>query len=185
MRIVGGRFRGTALATPKSQDTRPTSDRLRETLFNILVHGDNNPVHDARVLDLFAGTGALGIEAMSRGARYCTFVEMGVEGRGLIRSNIEATGLMGATKILRRDATALGVVGTMEPFSLVFMDPPYLKELGEAALASAIDGGWLSSGAVIVWEEDARAALMVPQGCELVDQRKQGDSQIALLRYTG
>ncbi|MDX5592983.1 16S rRNA (guanine(966)-N(2))-methyltransferase RsmD [Pseudovibrio sp. SPO723] len=185
MRVVGGRFRGTALATPKTQETRPTSDRLRETIFNVLAHAFDNPVQDARVLDLYAGTGALGIEAMSRGARFCTFVEMGVEGRGLIRRNVEATGLMGATKILRRDATDLGIVGTMEPFTLVFMDPPYLKELGEAALASAIPGGWLAKNAIVVWEEDVKATLLPPEGCELLDQRKQGDSQIAILRYNG
>ncbi|MTI18618.1 16S rRNA (guanine(966)-N(2))-methyltransferase RsmD [Rhodobacteraceae bacterium RKSG542] len=182
MRIVGGKFRGTQLATPKSQDTRPTTDRMRETIFNVLAHAFDNPVQDARILDLFAGTGALGLEAMSRGGRFCTFVEEAVEARGLIRRNVEATGMMGATKLLRRDATSLGIVGTMEPCDLVFLDPPYNQGLGEKALESALAGGWIKPGALIVWEEDARAALIIPEGFELLDERRTGDCQVTILR---
>lgn len=185
MRIVGGRFRGTALATPKTQDTRPTSDRLRETIFNVLAHSYDNPVQDARILDLFAGTGALGLEAMSRGGKYCTFVEEAVEPRGLIRRNVESMGLMGATKILRRDATSLGIVGTMAPYDLVFLDPPYRKELGEKALESAAAGGWLSDGALIIWEEDAHVSPVIPKEFEGLDERHAGDSQVLVLRFNG
>lgn len=185
MRIVSGRFRGTALATPKGDGTRPTSDRLRETIFNILAHGYEDPVAEARVLDLFAGTGALGLEALSRGARSCTFVEEAVEPRGLIRRNVEQMGLTGVTKIFRRDATSLGDAGTIEPFDLVFLDPPYRKGLGEKALASARAGGWLKPDALCVLEEAADAPLAVPEGFALLDERTAGDSKVAFLRFSG
>ncbi|WP_319772867.1 16S rRNA (guanine(966)-N(2))-methyltransferase RsmD [Breoghania sp.] len=182
MRIVSGRFRGTQLATPKGDGTRPTSDRLRETIFNILAHGHDDAVEGARVLDLFAGTGALGLEALSRGAKACVFVEEAVEPRGLIRRNVEAMGLTGTTKIFRRDATNLGSAGTIEPFDLVFLDPPYRKGLGEKALASAAAGGWMKPDALCVWEEAADAAIEVPSGFTLLDERVAGDSKIVFLR---
>ncbi|WP_439527743.1 16S rRNA (guanine(966)-N(2))-methyltransferase RsmD [Pannonibacter sp.] len=182
MRIIAGRFKGTALATPRSDATRPTSDRLRETIFNILAHGVGVDLDGVRVLDLFAGTGALGFEAVSRGARHVTFVEEAVEPRGLIRRNMETMGLNGLAKILRRDATKLGPAGTIEPFDLVFADPPYDKGMGELALASAREGGWLASGAICVLEERANAAIAIPQGFELIDQRSAGDSQVLFLK---
>ncbi|WP_321342589.1 16S rRNA (guanine(966)-N(2))-methyltransferase RsmD [Breoghania sp.] len=182
MRIVSGRFRGTQLATPKGDGTRPTSDRLRETIFNILAHGHDDRAEGARVLDLFAGTGALGLEALSRGAKACVFVEEAVEPRGLIRRNVEAMGLTGATKIFRRDATSLGSAGTIEPFDLVFLDPPYRKGLGEKALVSAAAGGWIKPDALCVLEEAADAAVEVPAGFTLLDERVAGDSKILFLR---
>lgn len=182
MRIVAGRFKGTALATPKSQTTRPTSDRLRETIFNILAHGLDVEIDGVRVLDLFAGTGALGFEALSRGARHCTFIEEGAEARGVIRRNMETLGLNGAAKIFRRDATRLGETGTIEPFGLVFADPPYDKALGERALASARDGGWLMPGAVCVLEERASAQIEPPAGFDELDRRRAGDSQVVFLK---
>ncbi|WP_319411192.1 16S rRNA (guanine(966)-N(2))-methyltransferase RsmD [uncultured Cohaesibacter sp.] len=185
MRIVGGRNKGKQLATPKSQAIRPTTDRVRETLFNILAHSHDNVVEGARVLDLFAGTGALGCEALSRGAKTALFVEDGVEGRGLIRSNMEMLGLNGVAKIFRRDATKLGDVGTMEPFTLVFMDPPYNRGLGEQALASAARGGWLVPDALIVWEEDAKAELDIPTGFSLLDERGYGDTKLTFLSFKG
>ena len=185
MRIVGGRCKGKQLATPKSQAIRPTTDRVRETLFNILAHGYDNAVEGARVLDLFAGTGALGCEALSRGAKATLFVEDGVEGRGLIRTNMETLGLNGVAKIFRRDATKLGEVGTMEPFSLVFMDPPYNKGLGEQALASAAKGGWLVPEALIIWEEDAKAELTIPADFAMLEERGYGDTKLTFLRYKG
>src|SRR3954467_4610485 len=124
MRIVGGRLRGRALAAPKSQAIRPTADRLRESLFNILIHAYGDPVTGARVLDLFAGTGALGLEALSRGAAFVLFVDDGAEARALLRQNVEALGAGGASKVYRRDATKLGPAHPMEPFSLAFLDPP-------------------------------------------------------------
>src|ERR1700758_4528085 len=150
MRVVGGRLRGRNLASPASQAIRPTADRLRESLFNILVHAYDNPIEGARVLDLFAGTGALGIEAISRGAAFALFVDNGAEARALLRSNVEALGLGGATKVFRRDAADLGPAHPVEPFSLAFLDPPYGKHLAEQALASLRDGGWLTREAVVV-----------------------------------
>lgn len=181
MRIVAGRFRGAQLAAPRSQATRPTSDRLRETVFNILAHGIGLDLDGVRVLDLFAGTGALGFEAVSRGARHCTFIEDAAEARGVIRKNMEALGLNGVAKILRRDATRLGAAGTIEPFDLIFADPPYGKGLGERALASAASGGWMKPGAICVLEERADTPLDLPEGFEELDRRTAGDSQVVFL----
>src|SRR5215211_5948299 len=142
MRIVGGRLRGRVLAAPRSQTIRPTADRLRESLFNILMHAYDDPIDGARVLDLFAGTGALGLEALSRGAAFALFVDDGVAARALLRGNVEALGLGGLTRIFRRDATKLGPAHPLAPFSLVFADPPYRGGLAETALAAARDGGW-------------------------------------------
>src|ERR1700704_818618 len=157
MRIVGGRLRGRALVLPKSQNVRPTADRLGESLFNILVHAYGDPVTDARVLDLFAGTGALGLEAMSRGAAFVLFVDEGAEARALMRENVATLGLGGTTRIFRRDATKLGAAHPIEPFSLAFLDPPYGRGLAEQALISARAGGWFSSDALIVVEDAAKA----------------------------
>ncbi|MGE0502882.1 MAG: 16S rRNA (guanine(966)-N(2))-methyltransferase RsmD [Rhizobiaceae bacterium] len=181
MRIVGGEFRGRQLATPRDQSIRPTSDRTREALFNVLLHRFGDRLTGARVLDLFAGTGALGLEALSRGASYCVFVEEGAEGRGLIRTNVEALGLTGRTKIFRRDATEIGPVGTLLPFGLVFADPPYGKGLGEIALRSAQEGGWLKSNALCVVEESAAAAFAVPRGFEELDRKEYGDTTVRFL----
>lgn len=181
MRIVGGEFSGRPLAAPSSRTIRPSSDRLRQALFDILAHGERDRLAGARVLDLFAGTGALGLEALSRGAATALFVEEGVEARGLIRRNVEALGLTGRTRIFRRDATRLGSAGTIPPFDLVFADPPYGKGLGEAALASARAGGWLAEDALAVLEEDAKAEVTVPDGFAIVDRRRIGDSQLVFL----
>ena len=127
MRVVGGRLKGRNIAAPTSRDIRPTADRLRESVFNILVHAYDDPIDGARVLDLFAGTGALGIEAVSRGAAFALFVDNGAEARALLRNNVEALALGGVSKVYRRDATDLGPAHPMQPFSLVFLDPPYGK----------------------------------------------------------
>src|SRR5579862_4646285 len=158
MRVVGGSLRGRALAAPKSQSIRPTADRLREALFNILIHAYDDPIGGARVLDLFAGTGALGIEALSRGAAFALFVDDGAEARALMRENVAALGLGGASRIFRRDATRLGDVHPLEPFTLAFLDPPYRQGLAERALVSARAGAWLTPDALIVVEEAADAA---------------------------
>ena len=181
MRIVGGRLGGRTLAGPKSQAIRPTSDRLRESLFNILAHAHGLPEPTTRVLDLFAGTGALGIDAISRGAAHALFVETGVEGRGLIRQNMETFGLNGVARILRRDATDLGAAGTIPPFDLVFLDPPYGKGHGEKALASAAKGGWLKPGALCVLEERADAEIALPPHFSALDKRESGDTQLLFL----
>ncbi|MGP9822798.1 16S rRNA (guanine(966)-N(2))-methyltransferase RsmD [Salinarimonas sp. NSM] len=185
MRIVGGRFKGRALAGPRSDAIRPTSDRLRESLFNVLAHAYGDPVPGARVMDLFAGTGALGIEALSRGAAFALFVDEGAQARGLIRENVEALGLGGVTRLFRRDATKLGAADRFEPFDLVFCDPPYGRDLAPAALASAAAGGWLAPGALCVVEEAAGAALACPEGFEEVERRVYGDTQVVFARRDG
>jgi 16S rRNA (guanine966-N2)-methyltransferase len=182
MRVIGGRLRGRSLAGPKSPEIRPTSDRLRESLFNILAHGHGDPVTGARVLDLFAGTGALGIEALSRGAAFVLFVDQTPEARALLRSNVEALGLGGVTRIFRRDATRLGAVHPNPPFSLVFADPPYNRGLAEAALASAHAGNWLSQGALAVVEEAAEAHFTAPPGFDTIERRVYDDTEVIFLQ---
>ena len=181
MRIVGGRLRGRALAAPKSQSIRPTADRLRESLFNILQHAYGDPISGARVLDLFAGTGALGLEAISRGAAFALFVDDGAEARALLRQNVEALGVAAITRIFRRDATKLGPAYPVEPFGLAFLDPPYRKGLAEKALVSAREGGWLTDGALIVVEE-AVDAFKTPEGFEERERRQYDDTEFTLLR---
>ncbi len=182
MRVVGGRLKGRNLASPASRDIRPTADRLRESLFNILIHAYGDPVSGARVLDLFAGTGALGIEAVSRGAAFALFVDNGAEARALLRNNVEALGLGGVTRIFRRDATNLGPAHPVEPFSLAFLDPPYGKGLAEKALASLCDGGWLTPGALVVVEEAKAAAFTPPEGFEELERRLYNDTEFVFLR---
>lgn len=184
MRIVGGRFRGRSLAglKPGIGGIRPTSDRLRESLFNVLAHAYDDAVDGARVLDLFAGTGALGFEALSRGAAFALMVEDGTEARGLIRENQMALGAAGISRIFRRDATKLGPIGAMPPFDLVFCDPPYRKGLGEKALASAREGGWLAPGALAVLEETLDAEIALPEGFDELERRQYGETQLVMLR---
>jgi len=182
MRIAGGRLRGRALTAPKSQAIRPSADRLRESLFNILIHAYGDPVSGARVLDLFAGTGALGLEAISRGADFSLFVDDGAEARALLRANVEALGLGGVTKIFRRDATKLSTAHPNEPFSLVFADPPYGQGLAEKALASAHDGGWLAPDALIVVEESKAASFKPPEGFKELERRAYDDTELVFLR---
>jgi len=183
VRIVGGEFRGRPLATPKSVAIRPTTDRTRESLFNILSHAYGEALDGTRVLDLFAGTGAVGLEALSRGARAALFVEQSVEGRGLLHSNIESLDVIGRAKIFRRDATALGGIGTMEPFHFVFADPPYGAGLGERALDAAARGGWLVDGALAILEERADIQPAAVDGFEPLEVRAFGDTRMHFYRY--
>jgi 16S rRNA (guanine966-N2)-methyltransferase len=184
MRIVGGRLRGRSLAAPRSQLIRPTADRLRESLFNILAHGYGDPVSGARVLDLFAGTGALGLEALSRGAAFALFIESSAEARALVRENIAALGLGGVTRILRRDATKLGTAQIHQPFSLAFLDPPYGQGLAERALASAHSGGWLCPEALVVVEEAMSGKFVAPDRLEELERRAYDDTEFIFLRTT-
>ncbi|HEV7260055.1 MAG TPA: 16S rRNA (guanine(966)-N(2))-methyltransferase RsmD [Bosea sp. (in: a-proteobacteria)] len=186
MRIVGGRLRGRSLAGPKPGigSIRPTSDRLRESLFNVLAHAYDDPLDGARVLDLFAGTGAMAFEALSRGAGFALLVDDGTEARGLIRENQMALGLAGHSRVFRRDATKLGPIGPMAPFAVAFCDPPYRKGLGETALTSARDGGWLEPGALVVLEEAADVEIVLPKGFEELERRAYGETQVILLRAT-
>jgi 16S rRNA (guanine966-N2)-methyltransferase len=187
MRIVGGHFGGRTLKAPKSlksQAIRPTADRLRETLFNILAHAYGDPVVDARVLDLFAGTGALGLEALSRGAAFVLFVEQDAAARALIRENVAALGVGGVTRLFRRDATKLGAAHPVEPFSLVFLDPPYGKGLAEKALVSAHAGGWLAPEALVVVEEAAGAGFQTPPEFTEIERRGYDDTELIFLRLS-
>lgn len=184
MRIVGGRFRGRVLAAPGSRAVRPTSDRLREALFNILEHAHGDPCPGARVIDLFAGTGALGFEALSRGAAFALFVDDGAEARACLRANIEVLGVAGVTRIVRRDALTLGAAPG-PPFGLAFLDPPYGRGLAGPALAGLAAGGWLVPGAVCVLEEAAAVELGLPAGFAPLDRRVQGDTQVVFCRYGG
>ena len=186
MRIVGGTLRGRPLAAPTHEGTRPTSDRVREAVFNILLHGiPDFSLPGIKVLDLFAGTGALGLEALSRGAAFCLFVEEDADARAVIRRNVEAFGLTGVTKIFRRDATDLGAASNRGTFNLAFLDPPYGRGLAERALASAAAGGWLSPAATAVIEERKGTDVMLPGGFAVLDQRSWGDTQVLFARYAG
>jgi len=185
MRIVSGRFRGKALIAPPGADTRPTSDRARQAIFNILEHAPWSPgLQGARVMDVFAGSGALGLEALSRGAAMCLFVETDEAARGAIRQNIDAMDLFGATRVHRRDAADLGVKpgSDGEPFDLAFLDPPYGKRLGEKALAGLASGGWLKPGATCVFERGAGEVDGPPPGYELLDARTYGAAKVLFLR---
>jgi 16S rRNA (guanine966-N2)-methyltransferase len=179
VRIVAGRWGGRRLSTPRGAAVRPTADRVREALFSIL--GD--VVQDARVLDLFAGSGALGLEALSRGAKFALFIEDDAGARAAIRRNVEALGLTGASKIWRRDATKLGEAGTLAPFELVFCDPPYGQGLGERALVAAAEGGWIVPGGIAVLEERADVEVAWPDAFSEIDRRRYGDTQIAIARF--
>lgn len=184
MRVVGGRLRGRALAAPKSQAIRPTADRLRQALFNILLHAYDDPVSGARVLDLFAGTGALGIEALSRGAAFALLVDSGAEARALIRENVAALGLGGVARIFRRDATQLGAAHPLAPFALAFLDPPYGQGLAAPALAAARAGGWLAPHALVVVEDAAKAQFAAPAGFTELERRRYDETEFVFLRPT-
>jgi len=183
MRIVAGKFRAAQIEAPRGLATRPTSDRVRQALFNVLEHGASRfDFEGVRVLDLFAGSGALGLEALSRGARFCVFIEESAPARAAIRRNVEALGLTGATKIWRRDATKLGEAGALQPFDLIFCDPPYGQGLGERALAAAVEGGWAGPNTIAVLEERAGLEIAWPAPLEEIDRRRYGDTEIAIAR---
>jgi 16S rRNA (guanine966-N2)-methyltransferase len=184
MRIVGGKFKNHSIAPPSGSATRPTSDRVRESIFNILAHGiEGFELEGARVLDVFAGTGALGLEAISRGARFCQFVDDSAEARGLIRKNADALGIIGLVKIWRRDATDLGPCSPQPAFDLAFADPPYGKGLGERALIALVKGQWLNPQAIVVLEESLKADVAEVEGLTLLDRRDYGDTQVRFYRH--
>lgn len=184
MRIVAGVHKGRPLAAPKGRTTRPTADRAREAIFNKLAHAPwADGVQDKRVIDLFAGSGALGFEAISRGAEFCLFVETDAAARGAIRDNIETLGLFGSTRIHRRDATQLGTkpAGVGPPFDLVFLDPPYGKGLGETALEALLSGGWVTPDALAVFETGEKEDPQTP-GWERLDEGEYGAARVIFLK---
>jgi 16S rRNA (guanine966-N2)-methyltransferase len=183
VRIVGGRLRGRLLQAPSSRAIRPTSERLRESIFDILVHRHAGVVEGARVVDLFAGSGALGIEALSRGAKFALFVDNGPEARALLRANVEGFALGGVTRIWRADATLLGKAPAGPPFTLAFLDPPYDKGLAGPALAGLVEGGWLAPAALVVVEESAEAEIGAPTALWIVDERIYGETKVVFLAY--
>ncbi len=185
MRIVGGTHKGRRLATPKGRDTRPTADRTREALFNLLAARDDVDFAGARIIDLFAGSGALGLEAMSRGGAWCLFVETDAAARGAIRDNVEALDLFGATRIHRRSAAALGAkpASAGPAFTLAFLDPPYDKGLAAPALETLRDGGWLADGAIAVVEQGQGETPAAARDFAEVDRRRYGAAQIGVYKF--
>jgi 16S rRNA (guanine966-N2)-methyltransferase len=176
------------LFTPTDTRVRPTSDKVRQAVFNILAHNDFGSgfsLEGARVADLFAGTGALGIEALSHGARFCLFVDDSAESRAVIRSNVETLQLTGMTKIWRRDATQLGPVpaGSGGPFNLVFLDPPYRKQLVLAAMTSLAEGTWLAPAAILVAETAEDEPLPASAVFRMLDDRVYGDTRVNFWRF--
>ena len=190
MRIVSGSLKGRAIVAPEGQGTRPTSDRARQAIFNVLEHAAwAEPLHGARVIDLYAGSGALGFEAISRGADFCLFVEIEDEARGAIRENADAYGLMGRTRVHRRSATDLGVRpgSAGEAFDIAFLDPPYGKgpsspNLGEQTLLRLAEGGWLKPGAIVVFERGSDEPDIDTPGYERLDARDYGAARVLFLR---
>ena len=185
MRITAGKFKGRELIAPRDSSVRPTSDKVRQAIFNILEHrrfGFGFRLDDSRVIDLFAGTGAMGLEALSRGARYCLFVDEQPASRALIRQNVEALGLTGATRIWRRDAASLGLLDTLAPFGLAFLDPPYRTGLLEPALRGLREGRWLAAPALVIAEMAKDETPPPAVGYELLESRIYGDTGIAIFK---
>ncbi|HRO33298.1 MAG TPA: 16S rRNA (guanine(966)-N(2))-methyltransferase RsmD [Brevundimonas sp.] len=185
MRIVAGSLKGRAIVAPDGQGTRPTSDRARQAIFNVLEHAAwAEPIADARVIDLYAGSGALGFEAISRGAAFALFVETDDEARGAIRENADAYGLMGRTRVHRRSATDLGARpgSAGEAFTLAFLDPPYGKGLGEQTLAKLLEGDWLVPGALVVFERGSDEPEIDTPGYQRLDARDYGAARVLFLR---
>ena len=188
MRIVAGQYRGRAIVTPEGQNTRPTSDRARQAIFNVLEHAPwAEGLHEARVIDLYAGSGALGFEALSRGAAFCLFVDTDDGARGAIRENMDAYGLFGRCRVHRRSATDLGPRpgSAGEAFTLAFLDPPYSKGLGEQTLARLLEGDWLAPGALVVFERGSDEPEIDTPGYERLDARDYGAARVLFLRATG
>ena len=185
MRIVAGAFRGRSLVAPKGHSTRPTADRVREAMFNVLEHAPwGRPPTGARVLDLFAGSGALGLEALSRGAAFCLFVDHDPAAEAAVLANLGALGLGDRARVLRRDASRLGARSSADgpAFDLAFLDPPYTKGLAEAALTSLADGAWLAPGGLVIAERGADEPELKPDGYEILDDRRWGAARVWFLR---
>jgi len=185
MRIVAGKHRGRRLAAPPGSAVRPTSERAREALFNILAHGRFGPrpiYEDARVLDAFAGTGAFGLEALSRGARFATFIEKDRAARDALAANVKALREDARCRILAADATAPPRADG--PYELAFLDPPYRTDLATPALTALATSGWFAPAALVIVEQAARSDLALPKGFELLEERRYGAGRLVFLRCT-
>ena len=186
MRIIAGAYRGTKIEAPKGRNSRPTADRAREALFNVMEHGDFPRLAGTRVIDLFAGSGALGLEALSRGADYALFVETDAKARGAIRANIEALGLYGATRIHRRSAEKLGAMPASAggPFDVAFLDPPYGRDMPAPCLEGLDRGGWLKPDAIAVLEQGVGEAPTQAVGFTQLETRDYGAARVTFFRYS-
>ncbi|HRJ65389.1 16S rRNA (guanine(966)-N(2))-methyltransferase RsmD [Brevundimonas sp. UBA2416] len=185
MRIVAGSLKGRSIVAPEGQGTRPTSDRARQAVFNVLEHAAwAEPLDGMRIMDLYAGSGALGFESISRGAAFALFVETDDEARGAIRENADAYGVMGRTRVHRRSATDLGPRpgSDGEAFDMAFLDPPYRKGLGEQTLQRLLEGNWLKAGAVVVFERGSDEPEIDTPGYERLDARDYGAARVLFLR---
>jgi len=183
MRIVGGSLKGRPLQGPRTSLIRPTADRLRESLFNILAHSYGDPAEGARVLDVFAGTGAMGFEALSRGSSFALFIDQSFQADRLIRRNAAALDLLGTTRTVRRDARKLGIAGQQGRYNLAFLDPPYGRGLITPALESLREGGWLEAHALILIEEGGGVRINLPPGFTLLEERQFGDTQVLFAAF--
>lgn len=182
VRIVGGKHRGRRLVAPDGRDTRPTTDRTREAIFNILAHADWAPAFEgAMVADAFCGTGALGLEALSRGAARCSFLDLGRPALDAVRANVAALGEQASAAVLRVDATR--PPPAQQPCELVFLDPPYAQGLAPRALDALARAGWLAAGALAVVEVGEGDPLPLPNGFALADERRYGDTRVAFLTF--
>lgn len=185
MRIIGGSFRGRSISAPKGMVARPTTDRVREALFSMLIARPDVDFDQAKIIDVFAGSGALGLEALSRGANHCLFVEIDADARAAIRGNIETLSLFGSTRIHKRSALALGTLPSSAggPFDIAFLDPPYGEAMVPAALDNLANGGWLRPNAIVIVEQRKGEALPDNVLFTISDNRTYGDTQISILTY--
>ena len=186
MRIVAGKHRGRPLAEPEGSDIRPTADRVREAMFNSLCHGnarigEGDAVRDAIVLEGFAGTGALGLEAVSRGAAHVTLMELDRTALGLCRDNVESLSEQERVTVLSGDC--LAPVRAARPCDLIFLDPPYRSGVAADALVALARAGWIAPGALCVVELAAREPFTPPEGAELLDERRYGAAKVVFLRW--
>ena len=178
MRIIAGEWRGRRLAAPEGMDTRPTADRVRETLFSMLVSRLGS-FGQLRVADLYAGSGALGLEALSRGAAWACFVEQDPRALAALRANIGSLGAGDRARIFARSAENLP---PEQPFDLVFADPPYAPESGSAAVRQVVQAGWAAPGSWLAIET-RRGERVDPSGCIVETERDVGRARVTLLRF--
>jgi 16S rRNA (guanine966-N2)-methyltransferase len=186
LRIIAGKYRGRKIETKENAKIRPTGAKARGAMFNILMHGEfrgaeHSPLIDRRVVDVFCGTGALGLEALSRGAAHVTFVDQSAESISLVRANVSHMGETGNAQFIRTDSTSLPRAHL--ECSLAFLDPPYGSGLAAKSLKSLDKNGWLKPGAIAVVETGAKEKFEAPEAYTLFDERKYGNTRIVFLRY--